>query len=191
MPEIGLEVRAGLHTGECELIDGKVAGIAVHTGARVAANASTRRSARLQHSQRPRRRLRHRVPRPRPARTQGHPRRMAPLRGPPRPTHSHSRNVRTPSLPLSQSCARGARASGDIPERWPRPTADAAAWRNAGGTHISLVTMGLGRLTNREPHRLPRLGRRRAQPELTKPRRRERKTDLRVRRVTFLSTGGV
>jgi len=29
-----LEVRAGLHTGECELVDGKVAGIAVHTGAR-------------------------------------------------------------------------------------------------------------------------------------------------------------
>jgi class 3 adenylate cyclase len=39
MPEIGLAVRAGLHTGECELIDGKVAGIAVHTGARVASNA--------------------------------------------------------------------------------------------------------------------------------------------------------
>ena len=39
MPELGLEVRVGLHTGECELIDGKVAGIAVHTGARVAANA--------------------------------------------------------------------------------------------------------------------------------------------------------
>ena len=37
---IGLEVRAGLHTGECELIDGKVAGIAVHTGARVASQAS-------------------------------------------------------------------------------------------------------------------------------------------------------
>jgi class 3 adenylate cyclase len=37
--ELGLEVRAGLHTGECELVDGKVAGIAVHTGARVAANA--------------------------------------------------------------------------------------------------------------------------------------------------------
>ncbi len=35
--ELGLEVRAGLHTGECELVDGKVAGIAVHTGARVAA----------------------------------------------------------------------------------------------------------------------------------------------------------
>jgi len=39
MPEIGLAVRVGLHTGECELVDGKVAGIAVHTGARVAANA--------------------------------------------------------------------------------------------------------------------------------------------------------
>ena len=37
--ELGLEVRVGLHTGECELMDGKVAGIAVHTGARVAANA--------------------------------------------------------------------------------------------------------------------------------------------------------
>lgn len=39
IPTLGLEVRAGLHTGECELVDGKVAGIAVHTGARVAANA--------------------------------------------------------------------------------------------------------------------------------------------------------
>jgi class 3 adenylate cyclase len=39
MPELGLEVRAGLHTGECELANGKVAGIAVHTGARVASLA--------------------------------------------------------------------------------------------------------------------------------------------------------
>ena len=39
MPELGLDVRVGLHTGECELVDGKVAGIAVHTGARVAAQA--------------------------------------------------------------------------------------------------------------------------------------------------------
>jgi pimeloyl-ACP methyl ester carboxylesterase len=37
--ELGIEVRAGLHTGECELVDGKVAGIAVHTGARVAGRA--------------------------------------------------------------------------------------------------------------------------------------------------------
>ena len=39
IPELGLRVRVGLHTGECELVDGKVAGIAVHTGARVAAHA--------------------------------------------------------------------------------------------------------------------------------------------------------
>ena len=39
MPELGLQVRVGLHTGECELVDGKAAGIAVHTGARVAALA--------------------------------------------------------------------------------------------------------------------------------------------------------
>lgn len=35
----GLELRAGLHTGECELLAGKLAGIAVHTAARVAAAA--------------------------------------------------------------------------------------------------------------------------------------------------------
>ncbi len=35
----GLELRAGLHTGECEVADGKVAGLAVHIGARVAAEA--------------------------------------------------------------------------------------------------------------------------------------------------------
>lgn len=37
--ELGIEVRAGLHTGECELVDGKVAGIAVSVGARIAAAA--------------------------------------------------------------------------------------------------------------------------------------------------------
>ena len=41
--ELGLDVRAGLHTGECELVDGKVAGIAVHTGARVASHAQPER----------------------------------------------------------------------------------------------------------------------------------------------------
>jgi class 3 adenylate cyclase len=39
VPELGLQVRLGLHTGECELLDGKVAGIAVHTGARIASQA--------------------------------------------------------------------------------------------------------------------------------------------------------
>jgi class 3 adenylate cyclase len=33
---LGINVRAGLHTGECEIIDGKVGGIAVNIGARVA-----------------------------------------------------------------------------------------------------------------------------------------------------------
>jgi class 3 adenylate cyclase len=37
--DLGIEVRAGLHTGECELLDDKVAGIAVSIGARVAARA--------------------------------------------------------------------------------------------------------------------------------------------------------
>jgi class 3 adenylate cyclase len=37
--ELGIEVRAGIHTGECELIDGKYAGIALTTGARVSALA--------------------------------------------------------------------------------------------------------------------------------------------------------
>jgi class 3 adenylate cyclase len=38
--ELGLEVRAGVHTGECELVvGGRVAGIAIHTGARVASLA--------------------------------------------------------------------------------------------------------------------------------------------------------
>jgi pimeloyl-ACP methyl ester carboxylesterase len=37
--EVGLDLRAGLHTGECELVNGGVRGIAVHTGARVAAQA--------------------------------------------------------------------------------------------------------------------------------------------------------
>jgi class 3 adenylate cyclase len=37
--ELGLDIRAGLHTGECELLEEKVGGIAVHIGARVAAQA--------------------------------------------------------------------------------------------------------------------------------------------------------
>jgi pimeloyl-ACP methyl ester carboxylesterase len=37
--QLGLDVRVGVHTGECELDGDKVRGIAVHTGARVAALA--------------------------------------------------------------------------------------------------------------------------------------------------------
>jgi len=32
---LGIEIRSGLHTGECEVLDGKVSGIAVHVGARI------------------------------------------------------------------------------------------------------------------------------------------------------------
>ncbi|HEY3210937.1 MAG TPA: adenylate/guanylate cyclase domain-containing protein [Actinomycetota bacterium] len=37
--QLGIEVRAGLHTGECEMLGEKLAGVAVHTGARVASLA--------------------------------------------------------------------------------------------------------------------------------------------------------
>jgi class 3 adenylate cyclase len=37
--ELGIDVRLGLHAGECEVLDGKVAGIAVAIGARVSARA--------------------------------------------------------------------------------------------------------------------------------------------------------
>ena len=38
--QLKLEVRAGLHTGECEVLEDKYAGLAVHIGARVAALAN-------------------------------------------------------------------------------------------------------------------------------------------------------
>jgi class 3 adenylate cyclase len=38
--DLGIDVRAGIHTGECELDGPKVRGIAVHTGARVASLAA-------------------------------------------------------------------------------------------------------------------------------------------------------
>ena len=37
--DMGIEIRAGVHTGECEVIDGKHAGLAVVIGARIAAMA--------------------------------------------------------------------------------------------------------------------------------------------------------
>jgi class 3 adenylate cyclase/pimeloyl-ACP methyl ester carboxylesterase len=39
MRQLGMPIRAGIHTGECEIADGKVAGIAVNIGARIAALA--------------------------------------------------------------------------------------------------------------------------------------------------------
>ena len=37
---LDLSVRAGLHTGECEVVEGKLAGIAVHIAARIATQAT-------------------------------------------------------------------------------------------------------------------------------------------------------
>jgi class 3 adenylate cyclase len=42
LAQLGLEVRSGLHTGECELFDGDIGGIAVHIAARVNALAGAR-----------------------------------------------------------------------------------------------------------------------------------------------------
>jgi class 3 adenylate cyclase len=36
---LGIEVRSGVHTGECELIEGKPSGLSVSTGARIGAKA--------------------------------------------------------------------------------------------------------------------------------------------------------
>jgi class 3 adenylate cyclase len=40
--ELGLDVRAGLHTGECEMADDDVRGLAVHIAARVTGLAGAR-----------------------------------------------------------------------------------------------------------------------------------------------------
>ena len=58
MTALGLEVRAGLHTGEVELVGDDVAGLAVHIAARVMGEAPRGPRARLEHGARPRRRLR-------------------------------------------------------------------------------------------------------------------------------------
>ena len=54
---LDLEIKAAIHTGECEVADGKLAGIAVHIAARIAAQAQPGEVARLQHRPRSRRRL--------------------------------------------------------------------------------------------------------------------------------------
>jgi class 3 adenylate cyclase len=39
MHDVGLEIRAGIHTGECQLVDGKHGGLAVTIGSRIAATS--------------------------------------------------------------------------------------------------------------------------------------------------------
>jgi pimeloyl-ACP methyl ester carboxylesterase len=78
--ELGLEVRAGLHTGECELIDGKVGGIAVHIGARVAKEAHPGEVLVSTHGEGSGRRLGRPLPRTRVSNAEGSTRRMAAVR---------------------------------------------------------------------------------------------------------------
>ena len=76
----GIEMRAGLHTGEVEVIGDDVGGTGgPHRRARRRAGRP-RRGAGLEHGARPRRGLRHRVRRARDAGAQGRPGRVAPLR---------------------------------------------------------------------------------------------------------------
>jgi pimeloyl-ACP methyl ester carboxylesterase len=42
LPELGIDIRCGLHTGECEIRGDDIGGIAVHIGARIAALAQAR-----------------------------------------------------------------------------------------------------------------------------------------------------
>ena len=50
---LGIEARTGLHTGECETIDGKLGGVAVNIGARLGGSSSTIGSTRLANCQGP------------------------------------------------------------------------------------------------------------------------------------------
>ena len=78
--EIGLTLRAGLHTGECEHRGSDVSGIAVHIGARVGRARRARRGAGITHRQRPRGRLGAALRRPRQPHPEGSPRRLAAVR---------------------------------------------------------------------------------------------------------------
>ena len=59
--DLGISVRAGLHTGECEVIEGNLAGITVHTAARVVGEARPDEVLVSSTVPRPCRRLRDRV----------------------------------------------------------------------------------------------------------------------------------
>ena len=79
--ELGVELRAGLHTGECEAIGDDVGGHGgSHRRARRLLGCATR-GARLEHGQGPRRRFRHRLRRSRRACAQGRAREMAAVGG--------------------------------------------------------------------------------------------------------------
>ncbi len=76
---LGIEVRAGVHTGEVQTIDGKVGGIAVAIGARVALEGRALRGPRLPDREGSGRGKRPRVRGRRRARAEGRPRPLAPV----------------------------------------------------------------------------------------------------------------
>ena len=75
--DFGLELRAGLHTGEVELRGDDIGGLAVHIASRVCGMAGAARGVRHRYRPRPRRRLGHRLRRPGAAHPQGRSRRVA------------------------------------------------------------------------------------------------------------------
>lgn len=78
---LGLEVRAGCHTGEAELVGDDVRGLAVHIGARVAAMARRLGAVGLVHGEGPHRGGRHRLRGRGRASVEGRARPLAPLSG--------------------------------------------------------------------------------------------------------------
>jgi hypothetical protein len=79
--DLELEIRAGLHTGECELLGDDIGGIAVRIAARVLGQAVGRGDRLLADGQGPGRRGRVRLRRPRHPQPQGRPRQLAALCG--------------------------------------------------------------------------------------------------------------
>ena len=79
--DLGIEIRAGVHVGECTLIDGKVGGLPVTIGARIAALAGAVGGVGVSDGQGPRSGLGTRVRRRGRTRPEGRPGSLAPLPG--------------------------------------------------------------------------------------------------------------
>ena len=94
MGSLGIQVRAGLHTGELEVMDGDLGGLAVHIAARVLDRASPSEVLVSGNGEGPRRRIRNRFRRPRRARAPWRAGRMAPVRGFVRPSATLPRIAR-------------------------------------------------------------------------------------------------
>ena len=108
---LGLQLRVGVHTGECEVLGEKYSGMAVHVGARVASAGRAGPGARLLDGEEPGRRLGPPLRRHRPARAEGRAGRVASVRGdglvgPAAPVPSRVR--RAPAALPAQRCTAAA-----------------------------------------------------------------------------------